>query len=130
MSNQAQRKSIACLKRGEAGRRARRPKAPKLAEPRLAAQVTEWLEEWWPPEETAGEAELGVSRDDEPVPAVGLFGRADLRLCPADVEAPDVGAPAPIESGNCLATTARASYAADVLCKIARTRFPGTQLRR
>jgi transposase, IS30 family len=28
---------------------ARRPKACKLARPRLAAQVTEWLEQWWSP---------------------------------------------------------------------------------
>jgi transposase, IS30 family len=33
--------------------RARRPKVPKLSCPRLAAQVTEWLEEWWSPEEIA-----------------------------------------------------------------------------
>jgi len=31
--------------------RARRPKAAKLCCPRLARQVTEWLEEWWSPEE-------------------------------------------------------------------------------
>jgi IS30 family transposase len=31
--------------------RARRPKAAKLACPRLAAQVTAWLEEWWSPQE-------------------------------------------------------------------------------
>jgi IS30 family transposase len=30
---------------------ARRPKEPKLACPRLAGQVTEWLEQWWSPEE-------------------------------------------------------------------------------
>ena len=29
--------------------RARRPKEPKLAHPRLAAQVTGWLTEWWSP---------------------------------------------------------------------------------
>jgi IS30 family transposase len=32
-----------------ARQQARRPKAPKLACPRLAAQVTRWLEEWWSP---------------------------------------------------------------------------------
>jgi IS30 family transposase len=37
----------------EAGQRARRPKVPKLACGRLAAKVTEWLEEWWSPEEIA-----------------------------------------------------------------------------
>ena len=31
----------------------RRPKARKLSCPRLAAQVTTWLEEWWSPEEIA-----------------------------------------------------------------------------
>ena len=31
--------------------RARRPKVPKLACPRLAAQVTGWLEAWWSPQE-------------------------------------------------------------------------------
>jgi IS30 family transposase len=31
--------------------RARRPKAVKLAGPRLAAQVTSWLEAWWSPQE-------------------------------------------------------------------------------
>ena len=33
--------------------RARRPKVPKLSCPRLAAQVGEWLQEWWSPEEIA-----------------------------------------------------------------------------
>ena len=32
---------------------ARRPKVPKLSCRRLAAQVTEWLEQWWSPEEIA-----------------------------------------------------------------------------
>jgi IS30 family transposase len=32
-----------------ARQQARRPKAPKLASPRLAAQVTGWLAEWWSP---------------------------------------------------------------------------------
>ena len=36
-----------------ARKQARRPKGPKLACPRLAAQVTAWLEEWWSPEEIA-----------------------------------------------------------------------------
>ena len=31
----------------------RRPKAAKLDDPPLAAQVTEWLEAWWSPEEIA-----------------------------------------------------------------------------
>ena len=33
--------------------RARRPKMPKLACRRLAAQVEEWLTQWWSPEEIA-----------------------------------------------------------------------------
>ena len=37
----------------DAGQRARRPKTPKLACARLAALVTEWLQEWWSPEEIA-----------------------------------------------------------------------------
>jgi transposase, IS30 family len=32
-----------------ARQQARRPKTPMLACPRLAAQVTGWLEQWWPP---------------------------------------------------------------------------------
>src|SRR5919202_1853715 len=34
--------------------RARRPKTPKLACARLAAQVTQWLREWWSPQQIAG----------------------------------------------------------------------------
>jgi transposase, IS30 family len=37
----------------DADRRARRPKPAKLSRPRLAAVVSEWLEEWWSPEEIA-----------------------------------------------------------------------------
>lgn len=37
----------------DAGLRATRPKAPKLAQGPLAAQVTEWMEEWWSPVEIA-----------------------------------------------------------------------------
>ncbi len=32
---------------------ARRPESTKLDDPRLAAQVTKWLEAWWSPEEIA-----------------------------------------------------------------------------
>lgn len=35
----------------QAQQRARRPKTPKLSRPRLAAQVTAWLREWWSPEQ-------------------------------------------------------------------------------
>jgi transposase, IS30 family len=31
--------------------RARRPKTPRLACPRLAAQVTQWLADWWSPQQ-------------------------------------------------------------------------------
>ncbi len=44
--------------------RARRPKATKLSCPRLAAQVTEWLEEWWSPEEIA--RRLRIEFPDDP----------------------------------------------------------------
>ena len=70
----------------DASRRARRPKAPKLADPRLAAQVTEWLEEWWSPEEIA--KRLHIEFPDDPMMWVShetiyqsLFvqGRGELR---------------------------------------------------
>ena len=62
------------------------PKAPKLADPRLAAQVTEWLEEWWSPEEIA--KRLRIEFPDDPMMWVShetiyqsLFvqGRGELR---------------------------------------------------
>src|ERR687884_1336121 len=34
--------------------RARRPKTPKLSRPRLVAQVTAWLKQWWSLQEIAG----------------------------------------------------------------------------
>jgi transposase, IS30 family len=70
----------------EAGRRARRPKKPKLACARLAAQVTAWLEEWWSPEEIAQRLQLEFP--DDPMMRVShetiyqsLFvqGRGELR---------------------------------------------------
>jgi Helix-turn-helix domain len=39
--------------------RARRPKVPKLACPRLAAQVTRWLQAWWSPQEISRAAQSG-----------------------------------------------------------------------
>ena len=66
--------------------RALRPKASKLSCPRLAAQVTEWLEEWWSPEEIA--RRLRVEFPDDPMMRVSheriyqaLFvqGRGELR---------------------------------------------------
>jgi len=45
--------------------RARRPKQAKLACPRLARQVTEWLEHWWSPEEIA--RRLLIEFPDDPM---------------------------------------------------------------
>ncbi|HUY51512.1 MAG TPA: helix-turn-helix domain-containing protein [Streptosporangiaceae bacterium] len=52
---------------------ARRPKTCKLARPRLAAQVTGWLEEWWSPVQGADGVprrshDVGEPRDHLPVP--------------------------------------------------------------
>jgi IS30 family transposase len=43
--------------------RARRPKTPKLACPRLAGQVAEWLEQWWSPEEIAERLRIEFPHD-------------------------------------------------------------------
>ena len=70
----------------EAGRRARRPKSAKLALGALATKVTEWLEEWWSPEEIA--RRLRIEFPDDPMMWVShetiyqsLFvqGRGELR---------------------------------------------------
>jgi transposase, IS30 family len=45
--------------------RARRPKTPKLACPRLAGQVAEWLEQWWSPEQIA--ERLRIEYPDDPM---------------------------------------------------------------
>jgi IS30 family transposase len=47
----------------DAYERARRPKPAKLACPRLAGQVTEWLEEWWSPEEIARRLRIEFPND-------------------------------------------------------------------
>jgi IS30 family transposase len=66
--------------------RARRPKTPKLACPRLAGVVAEWLELWWSPEQIA--ARLRIEFPDDPMMRVShetiymsLFveGRGQLR---------------------------------------------------
>jgi transposase, IS30 family len=70
----------------QADRRARRPKTPKLTHPALAAQVTEWLEEWWSPEEIA--RRLQIEFPDDPMMWVShetiyqslyVQGRGELR---------------------------------------------------
>jgi transposase, IS30 family len=66
--------------------RARRPKTPKLSCVRLASQVTQWLQEWWSPQEIA--SRLRMEFADDPVMHVShetiyqaLFvqGRGELR---------------------------------------------------
>jgi len=66
--------------------RVRRPKVPKLARPRLAAQVTGWLEEWWSPQEIparlriefAGDPMMQVSHETI-YQALFVQGRGELR---------------------------------------------------
>jgi IS30 family transposase len=67
-------------------REARRPKAAKLDDPRLASQVTEWLEAWWSPEEIA--RRLPIEFPDDPMMRVShetiyqalyVQGRGELR---------------------------------------------------
>jgi IS30 family transposase len=66
--------------------RARRPKEAKLGCPRLARQVTQWLEQWWSPEEIA--RRLLVEFPDDPMMRVShetiyqsiyVQGRGELR---------------------------------------------------
>ncbi|MFI6333186.1 IS30 family transposase [Micromonospora chersina] len=66
--------------------RARRPKTPKLACARLAAQVCQWLQEWWSPQQIA--SRLRMEFADDPMMQVShetiyqaLFvqGRGELR---------------------------------------------------
>jgi IS30 family transposase len=66
--------------------RSRRPKHHKLACPRLAGQVSEWLQEWWSPEEIC--RRLRVEYPDDPMMRVShetiyqalyVQGRGELR---------------------------------------------------
>jgi transposase, IS30 family len=65
---------------------ARRPKTPKLACPRLATQVTGWLEEWWSPQQIArrlriefpGDPMMRVSHETI-YQALYVQGRGELR---------------------------------------------------
>jgi IS30 family transposase len=66
--------------------RARRPRTPKLACPRLAAQVTGWLQGWWSPQEIS--RRLRIEFADDPMmwvshetiyQALFVQGRGELR---------------------------------------------------
>ncbi len=65
---------------------ARRPKAPKLSHPRLAAKVSEWLQDWWSPQSISHRLRMEFA--DDPMMHVShetiyqaLFvqGRGELR---------------------------------------------------
>jgi IS30 family transposase len=69
-----------------ARQRARRPKTAKLACPRLAAQVTGWLEEWWSPQEISARLRIEYPRDpmmwvshETIYQALFVQGRGELR---------------------------------------------------
>jgi transposase, IS30 family len=66
--------------------RARRPKTPKLSGPRLAAQVTAWLKQWWSPQEIAGRLRMEYPGDpmmqvshETIYQALFVQGRGELR---------------------------------------------------
>jgi len=70
----------------QARERARRPKPAKFSRPRLAAQVTAWLQQWWSPQEITGRLRMEFA--DDPMMQVShetiyqsLFvqGRGELR---------------------------------------------------
>jgi transposase, IS30 family len=69
-----------------AHQRARRPKVPKLACPRLADQVTQWLQEWWSPQEISRRLRLEFPTDpmmwlshETIYQALFVQGRGELR---------------------------------------------------
>jgi IS30 family transposase len=85
-ANGGREKYRACEAHQRADQQARRPKTPKLTHPALASQVTEWLEEWWSPEEVA--RRLRIEFPDDPMMWVShetiyqslyVQGRGELR---------------------------------------------------
>jgi IS30 family transposase len=70
----------------QARNRARRPKTLKLSCARLAAQVTQWLQEWWSPQEIAGRLRMEFAEDpmmhvshETIYQALFVQGRGELR---------------------------------------------------
>src|SRR3954447_17504795 len=70
----------------QAHEHARRPKTPKLSHPRLAAQVTTWLKQWWSPQEIAGRLRIEFAEDpmmqvshETIYQALFVQGRGELR---------------------------------------------------
>jgi transposase, IS30 family len=66
--------------------RARRPKPAKLSRPRLAAQVTTWLQQWWSPQEITGRLRMEFAGDpmmqvshETIYQALFVQGRGELR---------------------------------------------------
>jgi transposase, IS30 family len=66
--------------------RARRPKTPKLGRAGLAAQVAQWLREWWSPQEISGRLRLEFAGDpmmqvshETIYQALFVQGRGELR---------------------------------------------------
>jgi transposase, IS30 family len=66
--------------------RARRPKVPKLACHQLAAKVTEWLQEWWSPQEISARLQIEFAGDpimwvshETIYQALFVQGRGELR---------------------------------------------------